>query len=435
MAGDITHGRQAVNSRFPYYRPITYGLTLVADARIKTMGVTPGLVLAYNPEFVASLTHDQLEAVFWHEVQHVTDTFLFEESGLDHELLNTAADCCINDRGRAMGLRFPAGVYFPEQFKLPKGLATYPYYQLLEQQQQAKKNQKGQKSPQGQPTPSAPSLSGPPPPGGAPSPDKTPSPDGGAGQGGDDPSPEVGAGHCHVPSDLAKELDAASGKTELEKRSIEHRFAEAVLDHVSKGRGSVPGNLLEWAKTTCAPAKVPWDTVFRAMIRGWVSSTLRQEDAPTYSRLHRRNFLETGSRVLHPGDEAETCEVVIIIDTSGSMGGLAFAAALRETRGVLESLGQEEVMVLQADTKVHKEGMVPLYELEAGSFEIAGRGGTSFIQPLERAKELRARCVIYFTDGDGAFPPVAPTFPVVWAYIDAAKGAKAPFGETVVVEL
>lgn len=434
MAGDITHGRQAVNSKFPYYRPITHGLTLVPEPRVKTLGVTPNYVLAYNPEYVASLTNDELEAVFWHEVQHVTDTFLFNDMGLDHELLNSAADCCINDRGRAMGLRFPAGVYFPEQFKMPKGLATYPYYQLLDQQKKANKNQKNQQPSQGQ-GPPAPALAGPPPPGGAPSTSPRPPSTSSGGQGSEPSPPEVGAGHCHIPEDLAKELDAAVGKTTLEKKSIEQQFAKAVLDHVSKGRGSVPGNLLEWAKTTCAPSKVPWEVVFRALIRGWISSSLRQDDAPTYSRLHRRNFLEVGSRVLYPGDEAETCEVIIIIDTSGSMGGEAFAAALRETRGVLESLGQEEVLVLQADTKVHKEVVVPLYELEAPTFEIKGRGGTSFVQPLERAKELRARCVIYFTDGDGAFPAIPPPFPVVWAYIDATKGAKAPFGETVEVEL
>lgn len=433
MAGDITLGRQAVKARFPYYFPILYALTLVPDRRVQTMGVTPGYVLAYNPEYVEQLGLQELEAVFWHEVQHVTDTFLLNDMGLDHALLNKAADCCINHRGRLLGLKFPPGVYFPEMFKLPPGLSTYPYYELLEKQQQANKNKKPQQgAKEGAGSTGQEQSSG-----GGSSSNKTSNPKSGK-SGSPQPTPPedgggAGAGDCHVPPDLARELDAVSGKTDIQKKKVQKDFAEAVFDYVSKGRGSVPGELLEWAKVINAPAVIPWEQVLRSVLRGWVLSSLRQEDTSTYRRLHRRNFLERGARVLLPGDEAETPEVLIIIDTSGSMGGPSFSGSLRETRGVLESLGQDEVMILQADVIVHSEEMVPIHRLEAGEFEMKGRGGTSFVQPLERAKELQAKVVIYFTDGDGTLPAVPPDFQVIWAIIDGVE-RRMPFGETVFVK-
>ncbi len=66
--------------------------------------------------------------------------------------------------------------------------------------------------------------------------------------------------------------------------------------------------------------------------------------------------------------------------------------------------------------------------------EVHGRGGTSFIQPLETAMKMQPRpdLCIYLTDGDGTAPSVAPSIPVIWCVVPGSYSRKpATWGHTV----
>lgn len=378
----IAISRAMLERRFPYFVSVLFGLTMVATDEIPTLAVSTNMVLAYNPDYLLGLSEEEGLAVLFHEITHVTDSFILGEAQT-HPNFNKAADLHINCRCKSIGLKLPAGVLFPEQFHLPDNLSTLQYLEKL-----------GDKTlPSGQ---------------------------------------RAGEGNCWMPPEL-QEKYAGRGKSPLEKAAIEEQLAKDISAHAGKGRGSVPGDLLEWAKVRIAPASVPWYRVLAGRLRGTLSSVLNRDGTDTYNRPHELAFLDPTSSVLLPGEEYLAPDILLILDTSGSMTEDVLELALREMRGVLASLGVRKLWLLHADTRVQKEEEIFVAQLQTNRVQLAGRGGTSFIQPLERARQKKAVMVVYMTDGDGAFPERPPAFPVIWLYLKASHH-KAPFGVTIHVD-
>jgi predicted metal-dependent peptidase len=124
-------------------------------------------------------------------------------------------------------------------------------------------------------------------------------------------------------------------------------------------------------------------------------------------------------------------EVVVAIDTSGSIGEGELNMFLSELAGILDDCKPEKVCVLAIDAKV-----AAVTELDSGA-DIAnnppalkGGGGTSFRPAFEWCHEngIEPASLIYFTDMCGDFPKEAPSYPVIWC---ATMDYVAPWGETV----
>ncbi len=83
-----------------------------------------------------------------------------------------------------------------------------------------------------------------------------------------------------------------------------------------------------------------------------------------------------------------------------------------------------DVIVVECDAAVQA-----VYPYEGPIEHVRGRGGTNFRPALEAnfLKETAPDVVVYFTDGHGPAPAVAPTIPVVWCL--TVRGVKpAPWG-------
>lgn len=370
--------------RFPYFVSVLFGLTMVATDEVPTLAVTTDMVLLYNPDYLLGLSEDEGLMVLVHEVTHVTDSFTLGEAQM-HPNFNIAADLHINCRCRSIGLKLPDGLLLPSRYQLPDNLSTLQYLEKLG--------------------------------------DKALTPPSGKG---------AGKGNCWAPPEL-EEKYKGKGKTPLEKAAVEEQLAKDVVEHATKGRGSVPADLLEWAKVRATPARIPWSKKLASNLRGSLSSVLNRDGADTYSRPHELAFIDPAARILLPGEEYLAPDILLLLDTSGSMTEGVLELAFREMRGVLVSLGVQKLWLLHADTKVHKEEQISVAQLRANRVQVAGRGGTSFIQPLKRAQERRAVMAIYLTDGDGAFPPKPPPFPIIWLFLQAGA-KKAPFGTTIHVD-
>jgi len=63
---------------------------------------------------------------------------------------------------------------------------------------------------------------------------------------------------------------------------------------------------------------------------------------------------------------------------------------------------------------------------------VKGFGGTDFQPVFKHLEADPPLCLIYVTDLEGAFPPAAPPYPVLWV-IPKGITLKPPFGETVEV--
>lgn len=122
-------------------------------------------------------------------------------------------------------------------------------------------------------------------------------------------------------------------------------------------------------------------------------------------------------------------EVSVAVDTSGSVSEENLRRACSEIMGIVEEAGGEG-RFLVGDAEVHADML--LREFDAGS--LGGGGGTSFIPVFDHLEAHPTRMLIYFTDTFGSFPEREPGYPVVWAvYEGAAKAARVPFGEVVVI--
>jgi predicted metal-dependent peptidase len=98
-----------------------------------------------------------------------------------------------------------------------------------------------------------------------------------------------------------------------------------------------------------------------------------------------------------PGKKRDlTFFIVILIDTSGSMGKEELMDALSGVKNIIENDKHCKCVVLEVDGEIQDE-----YEVKKVSdidFNIKGRGGTTLGPGLKRAMELKCDICLGFTD-------------------------------------
>jgi predicted metal-dependent peptidase len=139
---------------------------------------------------------------------------------------------------------------------------------------------------------------------------------------------------------------------------------------------------------------------WREALRDFVSSSTKGKDEYTWRRFNRRLL---SSDMYLPTVESETIgEVVVAIDTSGSIGERELNAFASELVSICEAVQPEAVRILWWDTKVHGEQrFTDNYEAIGSMLKPQGGGGTtvSCVSEYIIKKDVKAECVIVFTDG------------------------------------
>ena len=150
----------------------------------------------------------------------------------------------------------------------------------------------------------------------------------------------------------------------------------------------VIGDLLE--------PKVDW----REALRDFVNSTTKGKDEFTWRRMNKRQM---ANDIYLPSVENDTIgEIVVAIDTSGSIGGKELSEFASELASICELCSPEQVRVLWWDTRVHGEQIFRDDYSNIGSLlKPLGGGGThvSCVSEYVNKEELKPECVIVFTDG------------------------------------
>ncbi len=171
--------------------------------------------------------------------------------------------------------------------------------------------------------------------------------------------------------------------------------------------GKDPGRLLEELVGATGPPVVVLD--WKAALRAFVS----RQRAPlhTWARPSRRfphRLGEVPGRmwslrpVLRPA-------LLVAIDTSLSMTDRELAEIARQLVVIAE---QARITIVEADVEIQR-----VHVFEGSLPRVKGRGGTD-LRPVFARDFLASHApdgVVYFTDGDGPFPPEAPPMPVLWA--------------------
>ena len=171
---------------------------------------------------------------------------------------------------------------------------------------------------------------------------------------------------------------------------------------------------------------------WREVLREFVSSTCTGNDYSTWRRPNRR-FMSSGV-YLPSGITERVDELVIAIDTSGSIGTRALTKFLSEVKGVCDTVRPERVRLLYWDTKVCADESYEHHELEQlpTSTKPEGGGGTNVtcVPEYMADNQISAQAIIVLTDGDIFGGWGTWSKPLLWCIIDN-KDAKPDCGKTV----
>ena len=369
-------GRDAKSA---FFATLALRLTLQVDWACPTMA-TDGRVLAYHPEFVTGLSPDELLGVFAHEVMHNALAHPVRRGTRDPVRWNVACDLAVNPLLRDAGFVLPAARLMPGEgtyAHLPPGKSADEYYGRLA------------------------------------TPDSTPPT---VDSGGPAESPDPGG--------CGGVVDPSPGSPgEVEAIAAQWEVAVVQAEHVAKGRGDLPAGL---GRVVDGIQHPPLD--WRDVLRAFVSSQAR--DDYSWSRPNRR-FLWQGLYL--PGLHSEELgDVVIAVDTSGSVGPRELGVFATEVNGILAAF-ECAATVLYHDTEVQK---VQHWQSRDGHLILdpVGGGGTSHgcvFEWLDRSGSSPA-CVICLTDLETRFPQSPPAVPVLWAVV-GDNAATPPVGCRVTV--
>lgn len=245
----------------------------------------------------------------------------------------------------------------------------------------------------------------------------------GSGSGG-----EAWAGELGEHDDFGGLAPAAS---EVEREAIRLATAAAIKDYVAKGRGTVPGGLVEIADMILAPSKTPWEQILAGAIR----QPLRRRSGSQrvdHNRRNRRRHNETimtadGRRkVIVPGYFKPTPRLVTIRDASGSMAAYDEAMANREIVSIAKKAGVrgEDLIVMDVDARVQT---VKKYKNRSTLREVTGRGGTSMTAGIRAVWESKDRpdVIVVLTDGGTDWPTEPGPVPVIAVIVPQHGGAYA----------
>lgn len=352
---------------------------------------TDGDRLLFNPEYALSLSEREVVGVVAHEVMHCALGHHARRGLREPMRWNIACDLAVNPVLLGAGFALPQGRMLPGEGEFvgwPMGLSAEDYYARLPDSA----GQSWEESSEGEST------------------DNSGDNAGSGASCGDDPG---GCGSVR---------DAGDGSPAV-PQSSEARWQVAVAQAArmaeERGKGDLPGGLARAVEEILRPT-VPWQEV----LREFLTRTARNDYC--WKRPNRR-FV--GRRLYLPSLAGDSLgEVVVAVDTSGSIGQAELDRFAAEVQGILDAY-DVHLTILYHDTAITQmeewsptDGSVKLRPL--------GGGGTSHRCVFKWLDErgFDPSCVVCLTDLYTTFPQMWPPYPVLWAVIGDCS-SEPPFGQ------
>lgn len=220
--------------------------------------------------------------------------------------------------------------------------------------------------------------------------------------------------------------EEAQSLSEEERRELSREIDEALRQGVlAAGKmGSGGSRDLE---SLLAP-QVKWQDA----LREYVTSLCTGNDYSTWRRPNRR-FI--GANMYMPSGISEAVgEIVVAIDTSGSIGGRILSLFLSEVKSICDTVKPEQVRLLYWDTKVCRDEVYKQDELDrlTTSTKPAGGGGTMIECVPQYMAEfgIKPQVVVVLTDGYLGGTWGDWTAPVMWCIV-GNKSARPSVGKYV----
>ena len=313
----------------PFFGNLATRMTLTnADGWLPT-AATDGRRFYYNSEFVNKMPLKQVEFLVGHEVLHAVYDHMGRTGGRDRKIANIAADFCVNADliDQRIGEKISVvGMLYDKKYT---GMSMEEVYDDL--MQNANKINMA------------------------------------------DLEKMLLDEHLDDDSDSGGEGDnEGDGRPRLskeEKRQIRDELKDAVLQAAqAAGAGNVPGNVKRMIKDLTEP-QISW----KELLEQQIQSTIKNDY--TFARPGRKSWhMDAILPATKPG---ETIDIVIGIDTSGSIGPEELKVFFSESKGIMDTYEEYKSTVLGWDTEIGGVGTFTSENLEdITTFDPQGGGGT-----------------------------------------------------------
>jgi predicted metal-dependent peptidase len=334
------------------------GSTEVVDEAITAY--TDGINKKYGRTFLQTIcpTQPEVNGLILHENLHIGlrhhlhGADMFKEDG---DKANKAADYVVNDMITEISKKYP------DLVQLPKGGLYDPQYHNMSMREVYKllKSKKG----------------------------------GGGGGGKPDKEGEKGSGSGGGEYEFDKH-DFGKPMTQEEAKEMDGKIDRAIREGALLA-GRLGIDLPRSISDLLNPV-IDW----KKELAEFVTSSCKGKDEYTWRKFNRRVI---SNDIYLPTVENETIgEVVVAIDTSGSIGQQQLNEFASELVSICEAVSPDAVRILWWDTKVHGEQLfTDNYDQIGSMLKPLGGGGTrvSSVAEYINKKKINAECVLVFTDG------------------------------------
>ena len=244
------------------------------------------------------------------------------------------------------------------------------------------------------------------------------------GSGGEPQLGEIGGGFDEHDHEAAQAMSEEAAK-EL-AQDIDNAIRQGAVYAGRKGSGGK--RLVE----DLLASQVRWEDALRDFLQQQVAG----RDYSSWRKVHRRSI--ASGEYLPSGVSEVMQEIVIGIDTSGSIGGAFIAQFLGEVKGIVDSLQPELVRLMYWDTEVCKEEVYLSEDFDKiiRTTKPEGGGGTDprcVTQYMEK-KGIKPECVVMLTDGYVGSWGGEWSVPVLWCVLNN-KSASPTTGQVVHIKI
>lgn len=368
-------------------------------------GATDGVTIWLDRDFLASLRIEERVFLVCHELchamwNHMPRSRVYQELGFDGErfkpkLWNKAGDYVINAMLVECSLGQMPKMGLLDLKRFSGDIAVDEAYRILNKSHPPQKPKSG--GGMGEP-----------------------------GNGGDD-----GDGDGDGDDENSDECMDVHVTTTASTENIEHEWTRAIESAYvqAKSVGKMPGNLERLVQKLLEP-QILWQNHLQLEV-----TRTMQRTATTWTRPHRRRLVSQGIYLpAYTGHGAGN--VVVAVDTSGSIGPPELSIFLSEAEGILSTCHPDRVFLIGCDETVNTVVELAYGDTLQGNIPIMGGGGGTLFDPVFKwvaENGVRPSALIYLTDMyPERFPEEQPPYPVIWC--SSTPGKVGPFGRTVYVD-
>jgi predicted metal-dependent peptidase len=351
----------------PFLGALALRLPLVeASAQSCRSTSSDGSSLFYNRAYINSLDVQQTQFALSREALHCALLHFYRRASRDPNLWQSACDHAVNPLLIDDGLTAtPDTVYLPE-YRGMTAEEIYPLLQDSDSQQQSRRQ-----------------------------------------------------GAAGNPEQLQPSQAAAQSLSQAEMEILAGKWRQRLASAAQQAQqaGKLSAEMARMVDFFLQP-KLPW----RSLLAQQLSATARNDYS--YTRPSSRR----GDPAVFPGLRSEEINLVVAVDTSGSIREAEITRFLSEINAIKGQI-RARITLLCCDASIG-DGFPVFFEAwDNFHFEprLAGGGGTDF-RPVFRwveRQDIKPDALVYFTDACGDFPEREADFPVLWL----VKGKQVvPFG-------